>query len=64
MEVSVTLNWVEGRAAGGEIGGKCISGYRQYAIRSIVGKARLDRAYPRYKVSSSLVAGHEGSGVV
>lgn len=49
-----------GRAAGGEIGGKCISGYRQYAIRSILGKARLDRAYPRYKVSSSLVAGSRG----
>lgn len=61
MEVSVTLNWVEGEGgAGGEIGGKCISGYRQYAIRSIVGKARLDRAYPRYEVSSSLVAGSRG----
>lgn len=50
--------------AGGEIGGKCISGYCQYAIRSIAGKARLDMAYPREKVSSSLVAGHEGSSVV
>lgn len=53
-----------GRAAGGEIGGKCISGYRQHAIRSIVGKARLDTPYPCEKVSSSLVVGHEGSSVV